>query len=229
MVPRVLFMHRSVGANLLRQGRVRELLPRNEVSFSDYDNNKHQLTGPDGRVSSFTIPLTGDNTSPGAYATFFSQYNQHDPRLQILLRDYDTIVIKSCYTENAIASDAELEQLHDNYQSIIEFFRARPHQALGIVSTPPLLPKKTNGAAAARAHKLATWLETTEFGDNVRVFDLYGQLADQNGMLAREFRSNWTKLGFSDSHPNAHANHILGPAFADWLHGLPKPALYDQA
>ncbi len=226
MIPRVLFIHRSCGAHLLAQGRVRELLPTHEVAFSDYDNNKHALTGPDGRTTSFTIPLSGDNTTPTAYATFFSDYNAHDPQLQILLRDYDTIVIKSCYTANAIQSDADLEKMHDDYESIIKFFHDRIHLALGIVTAPPLHPKKTNVAEATRARRLANWLETTDFGPNIRVFDFYGQLADdRTNMLAPQFQRLITHLGIKDSHPNAHANHILGPAFAEWVRDLPRPAL----
>ncbi len=227
MTPRILFIHRSCGKRLLKQGRVRELLPKHELQFSDYDNNAHLLTDADGRSRPYTVLLTGDNTTPDAYATFFSDYNQHDPQLQNILRDYDTVVIKSCYPVNAIKSDAELEEVRDQYTAIMQFFRARPALCLGIVTTPPLAPKKTDSQEAARARQLATWLETSDFGQNIRVFDFYNRLSNSQHMLKKEFRSTWSRIGFPDSHPNSHANQNIGPDFTDWLQGLPKPALYN--
>jgi len=216
----MLFIHRSTGANLLRQGRVPELLSakQTDIWLDDYNQNKAILTDHNGNQSPFTISFVGNDTTPKAYAAFFNESNKDGTMLQRVLKEYDAVVIKSCYPNNAIQSDAALDELKGCYKEIVSFFANHPDKQLGIMTTPPLLASKTNPEEAARARKLADWLASESFDKNISVFDLYNLLADtETNTLRKDYQRTWSKLGTPDSHPNRKANHTIAPLFVDWL------------
>ncbi len=220
---RILFIHRSTGANLLRQGHVRRLLATKyaDIWLDDYNQNKNILTDHNGNQSSFKIDFIGSDTTPKAYAAFFSESNRDGTMLQRILKEYDTTVIKSCYPNNAITSDAALNELKGCYKSIALFFAKHPDKQLGIMTTPPLLMAKTNPTEAALARKLAGWLSNEPLGKNVFVLNFYNLLADtQTNTLKKDYQRLWTKLGVTDSHPNTKANQEIAPMFVDWLTSL---------
>jgi hypothetical protein len=145
---RVLFIHRSVGRNLLHDGRVRELLGANAtVSLDDYDQNIDVLASGNTRQKLGLI-FPGNDTKPQDYAAIFSTVisNAHAPILKLAL-DYDVIVIKSCYPNSHIVSDAQLEEIKGHYQSIADYFAKLPTKQLIILTSPPLVPFKTNASA----------------------------------------------------------------------------------
>lgn len=217
MTKRLLFIHRSCGTNLLRQGNVRKLLDL-DIQLDDYNQNIDKLTDSYGNRSFFRIEFAGRDTTPKAYALFFNEANEGHTQLQYILNAYDGIIIKSCYPNNAIADEQALTELKECYTAIAAFFASHPDKTLGIVTTPPLVSSKTNPQEAANARLLAEWLKNTEFGGNVRVFDFYGRLADANtNTLRKEYRRLWTKLGIPDSHPNRKANRGIALEFARWL------------
>lgn len=220
MTKRLLFIHRSCGANLLRQGHVREQLAGKhaDLLLDDYNQNKSTLTDNNGNQSFFKIDFVGNDTTPAAYAQFFHEANKEDTMLQRILKEYDTAIIKSCYPNNAIASDEALDELKAHYESMISFFIKNTDKQLGIVTTPPLLAAKTNQHEAKRARELANWLASSDFGKRVSIFDFYGLLADPStNTLRREYRRLWAKSGIPDSHPNRKANQIVASHFVEWV------------
>jgi hypothetical protein len=61
---KALFIHRSVGRNLIEQGQLRDLLALKGVTLHDYDNNSDTLTQANGRTSKTTLKIPGNNTNP---------------------------------------------------------------------------------------------------------------------------------------------------------------------
>ncbi|HSX02135.1 MAG TPA: hypothetical protein VLI05_02350 [Candidatus Saccharimonadia bacterium] len=215
-----LFIHRSVGRNLLHDGRVRELLKaaKAPLILDDYDQNIDVLTTESGRTK-LGLNFPGGDTRPQDYAAIFSAQRAESsaPILELAL-SYDRIVIKSCYPNSHITSDEQLEAVKGHYQSIARFFADHATKQLIIVTSPPLVPLKTNPAAARRARILATWLADSKLGQNVSVFNLFDQLAAPESepganLLRRPYR-RWLPL---DSHPNARASREVAPRFVKRL------------
>lgn len=194
----VLFIHRSVGQNLLDDGKLREALDRStdnsglSVELKDINNNENKkIPGPD--------------TKPANYLEYFQE-----TKVQA-----DLVVIKSCYPNNAIKSDKDLEDLKQTYTDLINAFLEHSSGKLLLMTTPPLRPFWTNKGEAKRARTLATWLAGQQFGSRIRVFNFYNLLADREdpkdkNMLRKQYR----RLFFWDNHPNKKASIVICPDLA---------------
>ncbi|HMS23698.1 MAG TPA: hypothetical protein PKB09_02735 [Candidatus Saccharibacteria bacterium] len=206
---KVLFIHRSVGNNLINDSDLYKLIDEEGLSieFSDYNQNTDMLRSNSLREKmGFSFP--GNDTNPADYAKLFSEKGIHDYKkiLEKTLR-YDTIIIKSCYPNSNIKSNAELEEIKSYYLSIAKFFSNYPEKKLIMFTSPPLAPLMTNFKAAQRAKVLAKWLSSTNLGKNIYVFDFYSQLANQKGVLDKKYR----KLLPFNSHPNKQAAKNIAP------------------
>lgn len=221
MMKSVLFIHRSVGRNLITDGNVYQLAGQASpnFSFSDYDQNIDSLHSGTGmpRIMNFRFP--GNDTKPADYATLFSDAvdTAYRPILDFAL-GYDIIIIKSCYPNSDINSDEQLEAIKGNYLSITRFFATHPDKQLIILTSPPLRRLRTNPAAAKRARQLATWLVTQNFGANTGVFNFYDLLANPEAakhpnVLYADY-CRWLPF---DSHPNAKASQIIAPLLVDFI------------
>lgn len=194
----VLFIHRSVGKNLLKDGRLREEI----LSAASKANIPVKVDNIDNNFDK-TIP--GVDTKPTDYLEYFSHASV----------PADLVVIKSCYPNNAIKSDLALEKLKDTYtQLVAEFVKHSPGKLL-IITTPALRPIATNKHGATRARELANWLMKQDFGDRVSVFDFYNLLAESHdlkdkNMLQTQFR----RLAPWDNHPNKRASLFVAPILA---------------
>ena len=215
-----LFIHRSVGRNLIADGHIYRLVREAGASFnlSDYDQNTHLLQNAQG-TRQINWKLPGNNTKPSDFAELFSFEKQqaNDPTLLEILQ-YNIVIIKSCYPNSNLKSKEELALVQAAYQKIANFFEVQKSKKLIILTTPPLIPFKTNSENAARARQLATWLAGGTLARNVYVFDLFDQLAaapneKEAHMLRKEFR-RWLPF---DAHPNAKASEIIAPKFVDFL------------
>ncbi len=217
----VLFIHRSVGHNLIHDGSVYDLLKRRKTpfTFNDYDQNTDTLTDADGQQQAPGFTFPGGNTRPADYAEIFSEeVAPHYQPIQDKALAHDIIIIKSCYPNSNIASDNELAAIKDHYQSIAAFFALRKDKQLIILTSPPLVPLLTKKGHADRARQLATWLQNETLATNVSVFNFFDLLAapDQGrgaNMLRRTYR-RWLPV---DSHPNAKASREIAPKFIDYL------------
>jgi hypothetical protein len=213
----VLFIHRSVGSYLLRDGSVRKLLADRKPDFAldDYFQNLDVLTDSKGKKtkSGFTFP--GGDTKPEDYARIFTNNvpSEYKPIRDRALK-YDAVVIKSCYPNNDIKNDRQLETIKRHYISIASFFKKYTDKQLIILTSPPLTPLMTNPNRARRARQLADWLCGTDLGSNVSVFNFYDLLADP--------KANWLRRAYRrklpvDSHPNSRADQEIAPKFINFL------------
>lgn len=212
----VLFLHRSVGENLIRDGELYRLMRTMGApfSFSDFNQNTGVLRNSQG-TSKPLWKFPGNDTKPADFAELFSFEKQQgsDPTLTEIMK-YDIILIKSCYPNSNIKSAEQLETMQENYQSIVSFFNVQPTKKLVILTSPPLIPLRTNLENAARARTLATWLSDNKLANNVFVFNLFDELAStQSNTLKTEYRR---KLPW-DAHPNALASRTVAPKLLSFL------------
>ena len=190
---KAIFIHRSVGNNLLKDGDLRNIVLKVcaetgiDIDFKDINNNT-------------TKGIPGDDTTPKDYAVYFKEH----------ACDEDIVIIKSCYPNNTIDSDATLQQLKETYLEIAKSYLAKSKGKLLIMTTPPLRPIRTNSEHAKRAQTLAKWLSVQSFGKRVSVFDFYALLADDSGVLRKEYR----RLLPWDNHPNNIASQSIAPKLA---------------
>lgn len=191
-----LFIHRSVGNNLLRDGNLKNLVVRAglkkniEIDFKDINNNLEKGT-------------PGEDTKPKDYAVYFKNH----------ARSEDIVIIKSCYPNNAIRSDSALRDLKNIYKEIVKAYLSNSKGKLIIMTTPPLRPLRTTSTEAERAKDLERWITEQSFGTRVKVFDFYEMLSDQSGVLKSEYR----RLLPWDNHPNSKASRIIAPKLADYI------------
>ena len=220
----LLFIHRSVGQNLLNDGHVYQLVreTRQPFGFSDYNQNIDVLSAEGESPKTMGWHFPGEDTKPRGYAELFSNERlaSNDPILQTIL-SYDIIAIKSCYPNSNIRSDAELEDIKKAYRQVIAFFSGQPKKKLAILTTPPLLPYMTARANAARARQLADWLMATTFGPNIFVYNFFDELATPVGarfpnVLRREYR----RLLPFDPHPNKRANRTIASNVVAFLQAV---------
>ena len=218
----IVFLHHSTGNNLIEQGAMRERFMEAGYDFWDHSYNEQGLRKPNGEFAGYNYSVPGDNTDPDGLKSIFAQ-NEYDLPLNTLsgLLQHEVIVVKSCFAPaNHIQSDEQLAQYKAWYLGMRDTMDRHPDKLFVVATTPPLNPAETNAGEAARAREFANWLLSDEFlggRDNLAVFDLYSQLAENEpsapdyGMLREEYRDG------GDSHPNQAANRVVGPAFADFI------------
>ncbi len=217
----ILFVHHSVGKNLISEGGLREAMQNKGYLFWDQDYSYYGLTKPDGNPSGYSYTIPHDNTDIDGYAAIFKQrvYTMPVNAISAFLQ-HEVIVFKSCYPNSAIHDDDELELHKHQYLEMRDRFDQFPGHIFILVTTPPLNPAETNLEEAARARALNTWLSSHEFTDghpNLFVFDFFTLLAEDNPS-ASDF--NMLKSGFrngTDSHPNQTANKEIAPLLAEFI------------
>jgi hypothetical protein len=223
----VIFLHHSTGRNLIAEGNVRELFSQLGYEFWDHDYNTIGLTRPDGSITrtSYDIPELvdgergGGNTDPDGLVVLFSQtvHSPPDNAFSRLLQ-HEVIIVKSCFPNSGIDSDAELEQNKNWYLQMRDIVDQHADRIFIILTSPPLHPLSTDASEATRARVLADWLGSEEYlqdRKNLFVFDLFDQLTDsETNMLREEYQRD---TGSSDSHPNITANRQIGPIFVEFV------------
>jgi hypothetical protein len=220
-VKKVLFIHRSVGRNLIKYGYVYNLLRQYEgrIDFFDYDHNNGVLsTANSHKKLGYVFP--GRNTYPQNLAQLFGAATTKTKPILDWIDGYDIVVLKSCYPTTKIKSDKELEQKKQEYRQIATYF-AKSGQHLGLLTSPPMKPRLTKPEWASRARRLSKWMTGTNLGENVKVFDLFDLLsADENEKDAHTLRKDYRRLLFFDAHPNRKANLAIAPKFVAFLDNL---------
>lgn len=207
---KILFIHRSVGNNLIQDGDVYELMKSHDsVRLSDFNQNTGVLRDNTGNKDT-DMKMPGGDTHPENYARLFS--NGHSSALKTFVMNFDIVIIKSCYPNSNIKSGKELEQIKEYYTSITKFF-VKANKKLLILTSPPLSPTSTNPENATRARQLALWLSDQSFGVNIDVFDFFDLLAAQDNMLRKAFR----RLIWLDNHPNKKASMEIAPKLVNQI------------
>lgn len=217
----IVFLHHSVGQNLIRQGRVREQFAEAGYHFWDHGYNSRGLVRPNGTATGYGYNVPNDNTNPDGLARIFAQPVYWLPinTFGELLR-HEVIAFKSCFPVSNITSDEQLETYKTHYLSMRDVMDRHPDRIFIILTPPPLNPSQTDPDAAARARAFSNWLTSDEYlsgHPNVLTFDLFDSLAEDDptapdrNMLREAYRDG------TDSHPNAMANEIIGPRFVDFV------------
>lgn len=201
----IVFLHHSVGAGLIDQGGLRELLSTAGYRFYDHGYNEDGLTLPSGERAPYTFNIPNDNTDPDGLARIFTQppdlsdWSDATPPVNTfsgLLRS-DTIVFKSCFPASGIASDEQLGQYKNHYLTIRSVVDQHPDHLFIALGMPPLDPWSTNTRDAARARAFTDWLKSPEYltgHPNLFVIDLFDLLAESDSsrrdynMLRAEYR-----------------------------------------
>lgn len=217
----VVFLHHSVGRNLINQGQVRQYLSAAGFQFWDHDYNWEGLIYPDGTRTGYSYVIPADNTDPDGLARLFVQPVYKLPWNAFSgLMQHEVIAFKSCFPTSNITSKEQLEQYESWYLQMREAMDRHPDHLFIVVTPPPLNPAATNDEAAARARAFADWLKSDAFLDghpNVFTFDFFDLLAEGNA-VAPDF--NMLRAAYreaDDSHPNRLANETVGPRFADFI------------
>lgn len=207
-MPSALFIHRSVGLQMLAAAEVRAQLP--DIDFSDLYANDNIMSGPDGRPAATPLDMSSGNTNPDGLAAFFREVSG-SPEKRKALEAFDLVALKSCYSASSITSDAQLSSYQDYYEGLIsEYISSHRDQQFVILSPPPRRPLLTGAAAAARARSFSRWLrDFASERSNCSYFDLFDLLADDRNHLSRRFRRALP----IDQHPNAEGaleagNHL---------------------
>jgi hypothetical protein len=217
----IIFLHHSVGHNLIEQGGVREAFAQAGYDFFDHDYNGEGLTDPTGQAKGYSYSVPDDNTDINGLARIFEQPVLPLPAntLSALLQ-HEVIILKSCYPNSSITSDEQLAQNKDYYLKIRDTMDKHPDKVFILVTTPPLNPAETDLETAARARAMADWLKSDEFlsgHPNVFTFDFFSYLAeDQPGSSGLNMLKAAYQDG-ADSHPNQLANETIGPKFVEFV------------
>jgi len=213
----IIFLHHSVGQNLVDQGGVRARFAELGYDFWDHGYNFQGVTRPDGTPAGFNYNVPDDNTDPDGLARIFGQpvYGLPIDTFSGLLQ-HDVVVFKSCFSASNIASREQLEAYKAYYSSIRDVVDQHPDRIFIALTPPPLNPAETDPEAAARARAFADWLTSDEYLEghpNLFAFDLFSLLAEDDpsapdyNMLREAYRDG------VDSHPNRLANETIAPLF----------------
>ncbi|MFZ0161481.1 MAG: hypothetical protein WAL50_20820 [Kineosporiaceae bacterium] len=220
---RALFVHHSVGGQLLRQGRLRERLAGLAtaggpvVELWDHDYNQIGLSDGTGTRLGRAFPVPDDDTDPPGLLRLVQGDGGGAPYLAELT-GVDVLLLKSCFPNNRLRTDQDVTALRQTYQALFDTLGRWPSTRAVLLTSPPLHPRHTSGAEAARARELAAWLLQTPRPDNVGVFDLFGVLAAPDGSQAGMLRRNYRRrFRLPDSHPNDRGAQDAAVALTDYL------------
>lgn len=216
---RALFLHRSVGQNLIDDGALRNLILENGIALKldDYNQNTDTLTTASGKQK-LGLHFPDNDTKPESLAQIFGPTGSSAlrPILELVAR-YDVVILKSCYPNSDIKNNEELKALQKSYQTIAGFF-ADNKQQLVIMTSPPLRSWHTSSINAARARTLNDWIKQTIVTENIHTFDLFGLLANPTTHPhANTLQKQYCRFLFFDNHPNTKASRLAASAFVDFL------------
>lgn len=231
---KVLFIHHSTGGNIIKDGRLRDLLEQENSDIELWDHsynlfpifpglvakftNFTGLTDPQGKRLMMDYNIVLSNNSPKEYAEIFSRQPSDSTLAKIL--SYDVILFKNCFPTSNIKDDGQLEQYKRYYVQIRESLKKYSTKKFVLFTSPPLRKEVANPITSGRARALAEWLKSPEFlsdTQNLKVFDLYGELAESQGEYKDTLRRDFVGPIFLDSHPNKKANIHVAQVLAHYI------------
>jgi len=215
---RILFIHRSVGQQLIDSVDLRTRATAYE--FYDLNANDGILTDAEGQKISAPVALPNSNTTPSDLAAFFASALVKGPESDFL-DGFDVLTFKSCYSANNFATDGSLDDAKECYLgSIAQYIEMNDSKQFVLSSPPPRKPPLfTFGSKSRRAREFSEFLnDFAKARARVTYFDLFGLLADSGGGLRRSYRRQlpW------DQHPNMAGAAAGGAALCEHLEALAK-------
>jgi hypothetical protein len=195
-----LFIHHSVGGQIIQQGGLRQKLSEAMPSLELWDHHYNGVGLSDGGGSSLgtSFPIPGDNTDPDGLLAIL-QGIEADELWAARARTFDVLILKSCFPNNAIGSDADATSLKEIYQQMREVAVALP-QAVVLVSSPPLVFEATRPDQAARATDIAAWLGANWIGPRLGYANIFDPLTYQFGPAQGTLRLGIRRMRPRDSH-----------------------------
>lgn len=220
---RTVFLHHSVGRNILYAGGLQRLLIERGmfVSGATYGDEIGQRTDIQDWAPKFRDEMDKILT----FKSHPDRYHTDGTRNQI-------VMFKSCYPNSNIVDDTSAEtdaaatvRTLANYQATFTNLKhemmAQKDTLFVYLTAPPLVEAKTTAENATRARQFNDWL-INEFlvayrsespTDNFVVFDLFGFLAGPDNLLKHAYRVEKV----ADSHPNDEASRLVAEAFVEFL------------
>lgn len=214
-----LFIHHSVGRQILREGGLRQKLSASIPSLElwDHDYNKPGLSDASGSTVGRSFPIPGDNTDPDGLLTILRGIAAGKPWAASAAA-FDILLLKSCFPNSAIGSDADAGWLKEVYQEMREIALGLS-QAVVLLSSPPLALEATRPGQAARAADVATWLGTSWTGPRLGYANIFDTLTYGSGPARGTLRLGYRTKRPRDSHlsvagAQAAASAIVPPLLA---------------
>lgn len=211
------WLHHSVGRNLINDGGIRSLLDH-DLWDHDYNYGCGSINGlrrPDGSYTGYDWDIPGDGSCGDISPAGLDMLITLPSSARDSLLGHEIVILKSCYSDARFASDVELDNAKAHYYSMAASMASFPNTFI-ILSPPPSHRLRVSSDIAARARALSIWMTVLE-GDNIHYFNLFGELAGDDNYLLYEYeRSHYS----TDSHPNAHANVIVGAVLADFINDV---------
>jgi hypothetical protein len=199
-VSTALFIHHSVGRQIIHEGALRQKLSADIPSLQlwDHDYNEPGLSDSAGLPLGECFPIPGDNTDPEGLLAILKGIEAGEPWAD-RAKTFDLLMLKSCFPNNAIRSDSAAAALKGIYQQMREVAMTLPQPVL-LVSSPPLVFEATRPDQAARAADLAAWLESHWTGPRLGYANIFETLTYRSGPARGTLRLRYRRRRPSDSH-----------------------------
>ncbi|MFC1790596.1 hypothetical protein ACFLZP_03895 [Patescibacteria group bacterium] len=210
---RIIFLHHSTGGNVYRQGNVPSELSALDSSLSITERNY-----PDVPYAWKNYPYDYWNLWVNGQCNA-SQAGIHC--LRNIAANYDVIIFKHCYPGAQVWPDTgspdissetkSLENYKLQYEALGRKFQDFPNKIFIAWTLAPLVQENISQANANRARQFVTWVENdwAPRYPNVYFFDYFSLMVNSNNYLRDDY-----KVAEGNSHPNARACLVAGPAFA---------------
>jgi len=211
-----MFIHHSVGRQIIRQGQLRHRLSGAVPSLElwDHDYNAIGLSGADGAPLGAAFPIPDDDTDPGGLCAVLGGVRDGDLWAE-RMTTCDLLMVKSCFPNNAIRSDRDAAALRGVYQDLKAIALSLPQPVL-LISSPPLVLESTRPSEAARAADLAEWLGSHWVGPGLGYADIFRALTYRRGPARGTLRLRYRVPRRADSHLAVTgaqaAAHVIVPA-----------------
>jgi len=192
--PTFMFLHESVGENLVNRGNVRSLLTQAIPQAVFYD----------------WVTIYGHNDVLYLYNYFLGDSSHKQQMLDMA----DIIVFKSCYTAGGLNwhTDEEILAYRAMYTEIINELRTIDDHIFIMIGYVPYREVHITPERALLNWEFHLWLEQ-QAGGNVFFFDYYRQMIDEDLYLVDEYENQYN----IDAHPNSYSDSIMGPIFVDFI------------
>jgi hypothetical protein len=189
-----------VGQQIIHDGGLRAKLSADIAALElwDHDYNQLGLSNAAGSPLGISFPIPGDNTDPHGLLTILRGIEAGEPWAE-RTRTFDVLMLKSCFPNNAIHSDAATTSLKGLYQQMREVAMALP-QAVLLMSSPPLVLEATRPDQAARAADIAAWLGSHWTGPRLGYANIFDTLTYHCGPARGTLRLRYRRKRPRDSH-----------------------------
>lgn len=230
---KILFLHHSTG-NSIWVGKTNKYLykvtQKGDVQkfFSDY-NKKNKTNYEITQLSFPKASPYGWNNYPYDYYNIWvknagEKAYMEEPTLEILTKNYETIVFKHCFPVSRISEDTGSPDIEsdekriENYKLQYDALKHKLHKFPNnkfIVWTPVVCTKnQMTEDEAERTNNFYKWIidEWDEKGDNIFIWDYYKYQTEGSLFLLDKYA-----VDPNNSHPNREFSAKLAPLFGKYI------------